>query len=314
MQILATDAGRVIGRLDLVAAEIDGPAGPVPCFFGSALEVSNAARGRGVGTALLHEQESLRPASAACGPSRLSFPLYSKLGYTAIALPRYVLVRRTGPLLERWLGHGIGQRAAAFVADGAVASHQRLLRAARKRAARSLTSEAVDAWPHGLGLGRYDRDAFAFHRSPAWLDWLVRESFLEPGDHRRGLYVVRDAAGTAVAYFLVKSRVYSGVTEWGFDRLDLGSLVDWGGLVPAAVRFDQLALLAIEALSAWDVGAIEVCVPPDVTASRLRRLGLVRVRAQHVMVRDTSGDPRLQGSGDASRWRVRPGEGDYAFS
>jgi len=144
------------------------------------------------------------------------------------------------------------------------------------------------------------------HRSAAWLDWVVRESFGAKG-HRRALYLVTDRAGEVVAYILVKARDYSGVTRWQLRNLRLGSLVDWGIFDPGAVRLEDLVLLAVEALDDWDLHAFEACVPQG----RLWRLGFVPVGAQHVMVRAADGSALAR---DPRAWAIRPGEGDHAFS
>ena len=58
----------------------------------------------------------------------------------------------------------------------------------------------------------------------------------------------------------------------GFDRLHLGSLVDWCIFEPAAVRLRAAVLLALDALADWEVAAMEVCLPPDARCA-LRRFG-----------------------------------------
>ena len=48
VQILGTVDGRIVGRLDLLAGSIDTPEGTIPCFWGSSLYVTPAARGHGM--------------------------------------------------------------------------------------------------------------------------------------------------------------------------------------------------------------------------------------------------------------------------
>ena len=113
VQILLRLNDRIVGRLDLVAGEIEVPGGTVPCFWGSALRVSEAFRGRGLGATLLRTAEGLREGAAACAPSRMSSPVYERLGYFDLPLRRQVLIRRTGPLIEPRLGTGALGRTAS---------------------------------------------------------------------------------------------------------------------------------------------------------------------------------------------------------
>ena len=304
---------RLVGRLDLLAGEIESPEGPAPCFWGSALHVSPDYRGRRLGASLLRASERPRDATAACAASRMSRPLYSRLGYFDLSLRRHVLLRRTGPLLEPRLGTGALGRTATAAGDVVAGGHRRLLGSARRRRAGSLTLERRDAFPPELEPRLRERPApFSMHRSAAWLDWVVRESFTE--EQRRALYLVATPAGEPVAYILLKARVYSSVTKWNLERFNLGSLVDWRIFDPAAVSLEQLVLLALEALEEWDVAGFEVCVPEHEPA-RLRRLGFLPAGAQHVFVRGVEGSALARPQArEARAWWLRPGEGDHVFS
>ena len=125
---------------------------------------------------------------------------------------------------------------------------------------------------------------------------------------------MRDRRGQVVAYFLVKARPYTGVTEWGFENLDLGSLIDWGIFEPRLVGLQQLVFLALGELTRWRVDAMEVCVPPDAGAPRLGRFGFKRMREQHVMVYANAGSVLARPeSRQVSRWSGPPGRGRSCF-
>jgi hypothetical protein len=245
----------------------------------------------------------------------MSLPVYARLGYLELSLRRHILVRRTGPLVERWLGHVPGRRVVAAAGDALAASQRGALELVRRTRAGELGLEHAAAFPPELEPRLLDQPApYSMHRSAAWLDWVVRESFGAEG-HRRALYLVTDRAGDVVGYFVVKARDYSGVTKWKLSNLRLGSLVDWRIFDPGAVRLDHLVLLAIEALEEWDVHAVEVCVPRDAEPGRLRRFGFVPAGAQHLMVSAVEGSPlSTPPARDPGSWLVRPGEGDHAFS
>ena len=312
-QILLRIEDRFVGRIDLVAGEVETPAGSVPCFWGSALQVSPAHRGRRLGATLIRASEGFREITGACGTSRMARPVYERLGYFDLPLRRSVLIRRTRSLVEPRLGTGPPARAATRAGDLAATAQRRLLGLVRRGRAGSLRLERRDAFPAELEPRLRESAApFSLHRSAAWLDWVLGESFTD--EHRRGLYLVVDAAGEPVAYFLLKARVYSGVTKWNLEGFDLGSLVDWRIFEPRAVKLEHLVLLALEALDEWDVDGVEVCVS-EADPVHLRRYGFLPSGAQHVLLRAAEGSP-LDGPAarDPRAWSVRPGEGDHVFS
>ena len=314
MQILLRLNDRIVGRLDLVAGEIEVPGGTVPCFWGSALRVSEAFRGRGLGATLLRTAEGLREGAAACAPSRMSSPVYERLGYFDLPLRRQVLIRRTGPLIEPRLGTGALGRTAAAAGDLVADGHRRLIGLASRARAGGLGLEHRETLPTELEPRLRERPApFSAHRSAAWVDWIVRESFTEA--HRRALYLVTTSGGEPVAYVLLKARVYSDVTRWNLERFNLGSVIDWRIFEPSALSLEQLMLLTLDVFDDWGVAGVEMCVPTESKPVHLGRLGFLPGGAQHVVIRGTEGSALTRAEArDASAWSVRPGEGDHAFS
>jgi GNAT superfamily N-acetyltransferase len=304
--------GRLAGGIDLLAGEAETPDGPVPLFWGSALRVAPEFRGRGLAEHLLRTAGSLRSGHGASAASRMSEPLYSRLGYVDLPLQRHVLVRRTGPVARRWLGTGKLAGAASAAGDLAAGGHRRVLSLAARRT--KLELEPHETFPPELEPRLRERaEPFRMHRSAAWIDWALRQRFADEPGRRQAFHVVT-RGGEPVAYLLLKARVYSGVTKWQFERLDLASLVDWQIFDPREVGLEQLALLALRAVEAWDVEALEVCVPPR-TQARLGRLGFVRAGPQHLLLLGAEGSPLARPEArDPAAWSLRPAEGDHVFS
>jgi GNAT superfamily N-acetyltransferase len=312
-QVLVQVDGRVAGRTDMIAGEIETPAGAAPCFWLGAVLVSGHFRRRGLGETLIRAAEACREGTAGCGLSRAVRPLYAKLGFVEFAMPRHVLVARSKPLFETRLGRAAGVTAA--VVDHVAAAQKELLLLKRRRRSRALTLEDCDAFPLELEARLREHEAsFAPHRSAAWLTWVARHSFGDP-TYRRRLFLVHGGS-EAVGYFVVKARTYTGgVTRWNLDRLDLASLVDWRIFEPDAIHFDELVLLAVEATADWGMDALEVCVPPDSEPARTGRLGFLPAGANHFIVKSDPGSAlSADGSRQAHAWLLRPGEGDCVFS
>ena len=314
VQLVGTLADRAIGRMDLVAGRIETMEGPVRCFWGSAFYVPEEFRSTLIGVKLVLTMERLVEAVGASGPSQLAYPLYKNLRYLDFPLRRYVLVRRSRSITERYLGSGPHARAAASLVDAGLVPYRGLVHAWGRVRRRGLRSERVSEFPTELGPQLQAASApIAMHRSKAWFDWVLHETFFDER-HRRELYLVRDQRGEVVAYFLVKARLYESASQHDFRNMYLGSLHDWLIFDERSVDLPQLILLATRALMRWKVDAVEICLPPDAQLD-LRRWGLVPVGEMHVVVKGSRGSllarPELQ---QPQLWRVRPGEGDYVFS
>jgi GNAT superfamily N-acetyltransferase len=314
VQLVGTLGNRVIGRMDLVAGRIETPEGPVRCFWGSAFYVPEEFRSTLIGVKLVLTMERLVEAVGAGGPSQLAYPLYKSLRYLDFPLRRYVLVRRSRSIAARYLGSGPHARAAAAVVDVTLAPYRTLLEGWGRWRTRGLRGERAREFPPELEpLLRQAAAPIAMHRSKAWFDWVLRETFFDEG-HRRELYLVRDRRGQVVAYFLVKARRYETASHYDFRDMYLGSLHDWLILDREAVNLSQVIQLATRTLLRWKVDAVEVCLPRDARLD-LRRWGLVPVGEMHVVVKGSPTSllarPELQ---QPELWRIRPGEGDYVFS
>jgi hypothetical protein len=316
VQLIGTLGGEVIGRLDLVAGGIDVDGETVRCLWGSALYVPEQHRHTLMGVSLILKAQGLAASAGAAGPSQLAYPVYQKLKWLDAELPRYVLLRRSRSVVERYLSSPLPRRLATSAADAGLLVHRALVEGARLLLVRGIRAEATTALPPELDEALAQRsEVVRFHRSSDWFRWLVSHTFEDDARNRRGLYVVRAADGSALAYFLVKARFYPEASQRGFRNLHLGSLHDWLVLDERALPFEHLALLAVEALAAWDVDAVEICLPPDHAGARLARFGFRAVGEMHVVVRaaPSSALARPEHARTGSWW-VRPGEGDYSFS
>lgn len=315
VQLVGTRGGEVIGRLDLVKGSMRVDGHDLDCLWGSALVVPERHRRTLMGISLILKAQALAEVAGAAGPSQVAYSVYSRLKWMDVTLPRYVLMRRSRAVVDRLVSPPL-RGVAACVADPVLVLHQSLLGLVRKAAGRGLRTSPADRLPPDVEARVIsDVPNVSFHRSNRWLEWLLGHSFERDPRNRRALHLVHDRSGAVVAYFLVKSRFYPQASQRGFRDVYLGSLHDWVILDPQSVSFEHIVLFAVHELARWDVDAVEVCIPPDVVRPRLGRLGFRRVGEMHVVVRPAASSMlALPENADSSRWRVRPGEGDYSFS
>jgi hypothetical protein len=314
VQIIGTRGRRVIGRLDLLSGRLVVDGEPVDCLWGSALYVPESQRDSLMGVQLVLKMQALHHTVASCGISRLAYPLFAKLKWLDVAMPRYVLVRRSRAVLERRLPGSVG-RAAAPVADAALLGQRGLLSAWRALTARGLRCEEAEELPTEAGAALRELGAdVATYRSPEWVSWLRANAFDAEPPSRRALFLVRDR-DRPIAYFLVKARLYEEASGEGYRNLYLGSLGDWAVLEEGAIDLRRIVLFAVAELSKWGVDAVEVCVPPDEEVSSVHRLGFRRAGDLHLMVRASSRSPLAdRARSNPGSWRVRPADGDNFFS
>ena len=321
VQIVAARGARPVGRLDLVAGRIRVGAEETPCLWGSALYVPEELRHTLAGVKLVLKQQSLHHTVASCGISRQAYPIYQKLGWLDIAMRRYVLVRRSRAVLERYVDDILRRvgaplaRRLRVVVDCVLLVQRGLLAGLRAVRARGLACAQVDSLPACMDelLVRSERPVSP-HRSTAWVRWLAHHRFHDDPRDRSGIFLVHGGDGDPVAYFLLKARFYDHAGGGRFRNLYRGSLQDWAVFRPEAVGLAELVLLSTDVLGDWNTDAVEVCLPPDASGLRLARLGFAAAGELHLMVKASAASPLADPAyREPGSWRVRPAEGDNFF-
>jgi GNAT superfamily N-acetyltransferase len=315
VQLIGTCDNRVIGQVDLIRGELMACGQPVPLYYASRLFVAESYRDTGIGLRLFREMYKLAPTVAVCGVSQMAYPLYCRLGWVDFDLPRYILLRRSRPVIERFVGKGPPAALLAPLADVCFGL-QRTLASVCYGRLKGLRVELVDKADEELdALLRKHVAAFGAHRSAAWLNWLLNHCFQEEPHNRQKLCVIRDTAGTLLAYFLVKVRFYPVASQQNIKNLLLGSLQDWLIFAPERLSYRQLLITAVRILGNAGVQAVEVCGPDTIEGSGLRMLGFVRVGSLHFMFKPNVNSPLSDKKyHQQSAWRIRPGEGDNFFA
>jgi hypothetical protein len=231
-------------------------------------------------------------------------------------MPRFILLRRSRAVVEHFLTNPALRGAARFAADAALLAHRAA--SALARAARTCDLRARPIERAGNDL---DRLLAPVHqgvetlRSAPILNWLLSCNFESDPRNRKGLFGIYDRAGKLAAYFLAKTKFYETATHRGFKNLQLGSLLDWRIFDPAALSLQQLVLLAVREISAWNPDAIELCVPKTCGPLHTRRWGFVPAGTMHFMIKRSPKCPtRRPDLPEPPAWNLRPGDADTLFA
>ena len=101
-RVVATRDGSVVGRIECFRGEYYSPTGARPFWWASHLDVAREHQRQGVGRALIGRLAAFGMVGG-CGLSHDSFLMFRRLGWTLEALPRFVLVRHSAPLIRSLL-------------------------------------------------------------------------------------------------------------------------------------------------------------------------------------------------------------------
>lgn len=325
VQLVAVKDGQVIGKMDLIPGQAMLDGHPVPVLWASSLYVPPEHRKSMAGALLVMKMHAVHPTCAVCGVSAAALPIYEKLKWIDLPMSRFIWLRHSRPVVDRYVGNAILRPIVRLAADVALLAPRAAIslwsrfnaKAVRVEPARQLPADCAASITERLNSG------LAFHRSNAWVDWEAAHT-LDPGSTSavRELAVVRDCAGKPLGYFMAKCRHYDVATQRQLRDLTLASVQDWMTFDEARLPERALVLLAARHAaglrlpgSSQAPDAIEVCTRDPRLRSVLRRLGFAPAGSLHLLYRASPASPLAKLS-DADRlaWRLRPAEGDNFFA
>ena len=307
----------VMGRILLMRSEIvvDGRSFPVllPSSWGTPPEF----RQSGVALKLLIKIQSMCPTLVVCGLSQMSLPICRMLRWREFSMNRYIFLRRSRSVVERYFGRIPGKWPTSKILDAGLLGlrlNMGIRRAAGVRGLvlerREVATEELDAQITLCRRGRAH-----MHRSSAWLNWLLQHPPSDDPRNKQELYRIYGPDDSLAAYFLVKVRFYPVATHRKFRNLTIGSLQDWGIFDSQAVSFRGIVLKAVGVLVRHGVDAVEVCVPMAGDSRYLRGLGFVRVGELNFMFKASAESPLAAKEFHGREvWDVRPADGDNYFT
>ena len=315
VQLIGTKGRRIIGRMDIIAGEIVVRGIRAPILWGSALSVSPEARNTMLGLRFPVHFQGLCLTVGGCGASRGAYPIYQALKWVDLPMSRFILLRKSAPVVRRYLGDNVIASVSARIADIALAIHGRYVTAAtRRRPMVGFTLRRVDRMPEELDRALHETAAtVSCHRSVAWVNWLLENTFRRDPRNANLLYLVEDRSGAVVGYVLAKQRYHDSVTARNIRHVRLGSIQDWRSFDPALGDAD-IALAGVAALCGTPVDAIELCTDDRELAAAVTRLGFLRSSLLHMQFWPSRESPlNPPDLREPSAWRIRPAEGDYYF-
>ncbi len=315
-QVIVTLDGRAVARFDMFLGEVFVAGQPVPMLWGSDLFVDPGFRNRGLGMTVSKGLQDVHPVAAVCGVSARSRPIFRKLQWTDFHLQRHLVIRRSRPVIEKYLPFKPLVSAASILTDLAMAGQRSLLRSRRSQQSQGLTVERVAAAPESLDARFTPHDyRVSPHRSVAWLNWLLTHTFEDDADQKTDLFLVKEGSGAVIAYFLTKSRFHEEASQHEIKNVTIGSLLDWRIFDEDRVDLFDITMYAVDALIAGGVDVVEICMHDDSVSRRLTQFGVPNVGSLNLMFTAAPDSPlHARECHLPDAWRLRPADGDNAFT
>ena len=142
--LLAINDNQVVGRMDLMPGYL-GVQGQVQrIVWCSNFYVPPELRGSLAGVMLVLKSQELHSTVGAGGVSQAALPVYQKLKWDQIDMPRVILLRRSRAVVEHFLANPALRAAARFAADAALLAHRGASRLARASANLRPARRAID--------------------------------------------------------------------------------------------------------------------------------------------------------------------------
>ncbi len=313
-QLVTTLDGKAVGGILFLPGEILVSGKAHPIAWCSTLYVVPEHRSSLAGIMLILESQRCFHALGGVDVSNMAYPIYKKLGWVDMQMTRYILLRKSKSVLERFLG--AGKRAALLrpVVDGALLTHKGLLGVWGRMKTAGLYCKAVESMPDSMNQLLAEKvGSFGCHRSSRWINWILNNSF-DPGPRNsKQLYFVYDRHDNLVGYFVIRAKFYSQASHRGFKNVLLGSVLDWMIFDSACVSERAIWLMATNLLSAKNVDAVEICSSCPKTSASLLRWGFRRMGQFHtIFVLDDEG-PVID-EAQTSPWRLRQFDGDSGLA
>jgi GNAT superfamily N-acetyltransferase len=315
IQVIAVLDDVIVGRINMLKGQMLYRGQNINMQWASGYKVDADRRGKGIGKALLTRMEECGDVFGAIGASRYSFPIFEKFGWHCRSARRLLIVKRSLSIVQRNVKARVLAVPISKVLDACMGIHRGLLSAFHPRPHQCQVRE-VDVVPdHAFpcDAAKSGGNILTFPRNPDWLRWLISHTHCRDGDWRRQ-YVVADASGACLGYFLVSTTFHEVASRHGYKNLRLCTVKDWQAIDGRPESNRLIAILAVQEAMKADVDVVELCTADDRLATELKRCGAVTKGAMPLHIKQRGGGTLpLAATGIESTWDFRAADGDYWF-
>lgn len=314
VQLVGTVDGKAVGGMMFFPGRIVLGGKPHDMHWCSTLYVVPEFRNSLLGILLIMEGQNRFHTLGVCNVSIMAHPVFKKLGWVDMPLARYLLMRKSRSVLERFLGPGVRTALLRPVVDAALLLHRGILRCWTGLKTRGVYCRQVESMPESMDelltetVGQY-----GCYRSSNWMNWVLGSSFdTDPRNNKR-LYFVVDRKENPLAYFVTRTKFYPQASHRGFKNVLLGSVLDWMVFDKSVLSDEGLWLMATNLLSAQGVDAVDISTNSPEAARSLPRIGFRRMGQFNTLFVSDDEGPVIE-EAQIPQWRLRPIDGDSGIA
>ena len=317
IQIVALVDDILIGRIDIIKGRINIGNDVEPILWLSHWVTSPLFRHTGVGIFLMLRLQSMGISLGGCNVSQIAYPLYKKLGWIELALPRFILIQNCRSPMNRYLGTKFWVNILIKILNSFFIAQTTIIGLAVKIKYRKFQVRVTKEIPDDLNtlLLQRNQNEISFYRSKEWLRWLLDEKIVNNEKISKEIFLIYDNKNMIIGYFLIKKKLYQTASQKGFKSIELASLQDWNVFNRSVLSDFGLVMISVKEMVKLHPDAIEICSHEKKINWLLRLIGSIPMGKISIFLKpNTKAKNKLNATHKLSSWNIRPAEGDNFFS
>lgn len=310
-QIIAYMGNQIVGCIGTFNARVRVDDKITPSLGATTMLVDPEYRRYNIGSDLMticYKQLPIRDIFVA-GSSRIAQPLYKAMRFSIFSFPRYIFLRKSRCAVQYALkNEAAWTKVVASCVDCVLTLQRAVLFSRNAKAFYGYVIESVKECPQQVAdIAMNDGHRYAEVHDKAWFDWCLAHRFVEEDRNSKQMYVVKNADGMIVAFFVNKIEFFAEASTRGFKNVQLGSVVEWGIAKNSSITEVQLQMLAIRTMPN-DVDGVQVGSTDEETIRSFKRQGFFPMgEANNLAFIKSVKDKSIK---DINNWRIRIAGGD----
>lgn len=239
------------------------------------------------------------------GISPMALPIYKKMGYVTLEMPRYILRRNIKSFLQ---SKGLNSFCSSFLSpflNVLLNARYYWFGQTKKLKKKFQINELFDVPEWIEDLVNQDGSRYMEFHNREWFQWQLCGSFSNGFYDKQKLFGVYDNQSNPVGFFLIKERKNKN------NGLFVGGIYEWGSIDEQILSESDIYQLAISSFNNG-VYLIEIGTINKETVRECEKIGFLHNGSEHFLFK--SNEIKMDGIEDIRNWRVRLGYADTIFS
>lgn len=317
VQLRAESVNKVLGSVYAFPIEIARGRHVYMACAGSSLTVEPESRGMGLAKkmTLKRMEVTTDKIAVASGLSRMSLPLFKKLGFCIFLSKRYIFLQNSLPVVRMYIKEGILLNWVSASANLFLGIWKWILTKQRDCRFKNYSIEEAGVVPQevvDIAIG--DPKLWRENHTKEWFEWVMNSSFAGDIRSKQHLFVIKKDV-EIVGFYMTKERFHAQASSRGFKNVILGSVIEWGVKRGAGINDEDVILHSLLSFGKH-VDAIEVCSAYDNINNFLKKRMLIPVGKSNFAINAHERSSLYDCSElkEQKYWRIRPAASDNSFA